>query len=178
MIPILLLVLSALNGLALAHHTADHIYEVARLALKEGNEGFILEQSSIFFFKDEGSLYTFGFEGEKGTRYKIIVVTDKEVLTDVDIAVMDGDGKMVFSEIDPATTSLSFAFVSKGGTVKVGLIAAEMPEGSGYAAVLIMREEAVAGLNVVCPSPLASGIGNDLRLLGNPLKTAFFQGCA
>ena len=166
---LMMLVLSVLGSLALAHHTADHIYEVARLALKTGNEGFVLEQSNILFFESEGSVYTFGFEGQKGARYKIVVVTDEEVLTDVDVAVMDGDGKMVFSEIDPATTNLSFAFISKGGTVKIGLIAAEMPEGAGYAAVLILREQAVAGLNVVCPSALA---------MGNPLRTKFFQGCA
>ena len=35
--------------LALAHHTADHIYEVARLALKTDNEGFVLKLVKCHF---------------------------------------------------------------------------------------------------------------------------------
>jgi hypothetical protein len=138
---ILALVLAmVLGGWVVATHTAANIFDIARKALENDGSGLTLVQMVGFLFSEEGDSFTYSFETHENTDYKIIVVTDKEVMQDVDVEIAYENGEPIFKESDPDTTQVEHEFTSEGGVVEITLTAAKMPDSDGYAAVLILED--------------------------------------
>lgn len=130
----------ALGGWVVATHTATNIFDIARKALENDNSGLTLVQTVGFLFSEEDDSFTYSFETHKNTDYKIIVVTDEEVMQDVNVEMAYENGKAIFKESDPDTTQVEHEFTSDGGVVEITLTAAKMPDSDGYAAVLILED--------------------------------------
>lgn len=138
---ILALVLAmVLGGWVVATHRAANIFDIARKALENDGSGLTLVQMVGFLFSEEGDSFTYSFETHENTDYKIIVVTDEEVMQDVDVEIAYENGKPIFEESDPDTTQVEHEFTSEGGVVEITLTAAKMPDSDGYAAVLILED--------------------------------------
>lgn len=130
----------ALSGWVVATHTAARIFDIAREALENDDSGLTLVQTVSFLFSEEEDSFTYSFETLKDTDYKIIVVTDEEVMQDVDVEMAYENGKAIFKESDPDTTQVEHEFTSDGGVVEITLTAAKMPDSDGYAAILILED--------------------------------------
>jgi len=130
----------ALGGWVVATHTAVNIFDIAREALENDDSGLTLVQTVAFLFSEEDDSFTYSFETVKDTDYKVIVVTDEEVMEDVDVEMAYANGKAIFSESDPDTTQVEHEFTSEGGVVEITLTAASMPDSDGYAAILILED--------------------------------------
>jgi hypothetical protein len=130
----------ALSGWVVATHTATRIFDIARKALEKDDSGLTLVQTVGFLFSEEDDSFTYSFETHKNTDYKIIVVTDEEVMQDVDVEMAYENGKAIFKESDPDTTQVEHEFTSEGGVVEITLTATKMPDSDGYAAVLILED--------------------------------------
>lgn len=137
---ILSLTLVVLSGWVVATHTAANIFDIARKALENDDSGLTLVQTVGFLFSEEEDSFTYSFETLKNTDYKIIVVTDEEVMRDVDVEMAYKNGKTIFKESDPETTQVEHEFTSDGGVVEITLTAAKMPDSDGYAAILILED--------------------------------------
>lgn len=137
---ILSLTLVVLSGWVVATHTAANIFDIAREALENDDSGLTLVQTVGFLFSEEEDSFTYSFETLKNTDYKIIVVTDEEVMRDVDVEMAYKNGKTIFKESDPETTQVEHEFTSDGGVVEITLTAAKMPDSDGYAAILILED--------------------------------------
>jgi hypothetical protein len=129
-----------LGGWVVATHRAANIFDIARKALENDGSGLTLVQMVGFLFSEEGDSFTYSFETHENTDYKIIVVTDEEVMQDVDVEIAYENGKPIFEESDPDTTQVEHEFTSEGGVVEITLTAAKMPDSDGYAAVLILED--------------------------------------
>ena len=129
-----------LSGWVVATHTAANIFDIARKALENDDSGLTLVQTVGFLFSEEEDSFTYSFETLKNTDYKIIVVTDEEVMQDVDVEMAYENGKAIFKESDPDTTQVEHEFTSDGGVVEITLTAAKMPDSDGYAAILILED--------------------------------------
>ncbi|WP_147371614.1 hypothetical protein [Calidithermus roseus] len=123
-----------------ATHTAARIFDIAREALENDDSGLTLVQTVSFLFSEEEDSFTYSFETLKDTDYKIIVVTDEEVMQDVDVEMAYENGEAIFKESDPDTTQVEHEFTSDGGVVEITLTAAKMPDSDGYAAILILED--------------------------------------
>ncbi|RIH85806.1 hypothetical protein Mrose_02034 [Calidithermus roseus] len=130
----------ALSGWVVATHTAARIFDIAREALENDDSGLTLVQTVSFLFSEEEDSFTYSFETLKDTDYKIIVVTDEEVMQDVDVEMAYENGEAIFKESDPDTTQVEHEFTSDGGVVEITLTAAKMPDSDGYAAILILED--------------------------------------
>jgi hypothetical protein len=134
---LVLVISTLLLSYGLAGHTAKFIFDIAKFAAEKELDQFTLVESTVHLFKRQGDHFIFRFDAEVGIRYKVLVLTDGEVLENVDVNIVEG-GRLVFAEQEPATFNLAHSWQSKGGRVLVRLVAQLMPEGEGYGAVVLL----------------------------------------
>lgn len=129
---------TVLLGQALAGHTAKFIFDIAKFATEKELAEYDLLQSTLHLFKQQGDSFIYRFDAEAGAKYKVLALTDGEVLVNVDVSIVEA-GKLIFTEKEPATFNLAHAWESRGGRVLVRLVAQNLPESEGYGAVVLLK---------------------------------------
>ncbi len=134
------LILTVLLGQALAHHTAINMFDVAKTAFEQEGKGYVLLESYLHLFENQGDSFEVAFPAKPGLSYKIVVLTDGEVLNNADVSVLDGEGKLLFAEDKADTFRLVQEVVSSGSGLNIRIKAAKMPEREGYSCILILEK--------------------------------------
>jgi hypothetical protein len=127
-----------LLGQALADHTTEFIFDIAKFATLKELGQYRLLQSTMHLFKQQGDDFIYRFDAEAGANYKVLVLTDGEVLENVDVTIVEG-GKLVFAEKEPSTFNMGHAWQSRGGRVLVQVVAQNLPQSEGYGAVVLLK---------------------------------------
>jgi len=122
-----------------ATHTAASIFGILQTAFEQEQEDYFLLQSGVYFFENENDQQVIRISGELSAEYKIVVVSDGEILENVDITITD-TGRVVYNENEPNTIEARASFTSGGGQILIRLIAKDMPSNQGYAGVLVLKK--------------------------------------
>jgi hypothetical protein len=124
----------------LATHTASAIFDLSKEAYVD-NSAYTFERANVNLFEEEGDSITTTFTPQDGLKYRVLVVTDQEIVEEMELVVTDEGGKELGRVKTDDDGRATLDLESEGAPWKVTRTATTMPGGYGYATLMVMREE-------------------------------------